>query len=95
MNIYIVQKGDTLWKIAKKFNVSFEQLKRLNNHLANPDYIVPGMELFLPEESSTPHNKEHMGKENIVRPKESPISPVKEQPKEQRNQPLNENFYLN
>lgn len=49
VRIHIVQKGDTLWKIAKEYGISFEDLKRLNVHLANPDYIVPGMEIILPE----------------------------------------------
>lgn len=44
---HIVQKGDTLWKIAKQYGIDFEELKRLNSHLSNPDYIVPGMEIIL------------------------------------------------
>lgn len=49
MRVHIVQKGDTLWKIAKQYAIGFDELKRLNAHLANPDYIVPGMEIYLPE----------------------------------------------
>lgn len=48
MRVHIVQKGDTLWKIAKQYAIGFDELKRLNAHLANPDYIVPGMEIYLP-----------------------------------------------
>ncbi|MFF2175201.1 LysM peptidoglycan-binding domain-containing protein [Lysinibacillus sp. NPDC058147] len=60
MRIHIVQKGDTLWKIAKEYGVSFEDLKRLNAHLANPDYIVPGMEIILPEKiNKEPHREHH------------------------------------
>lgn len=60
MRIHIVQKGDTLWKIAKEYGVSFEDLKRLNAHLANPDYIVPGMEIILPEKiNKDPHREGH------------------------------------
>ncbi|MGE7693040.1 LysM peptidoglycan-binding domain-containing protein [Lysinibacillus sp. NPDC094177] len=60
MRIHIVQKGDTLWKIAKEYGVSFEDLKRLNAHLANPDYIVPGMEIILPEKiNKEPHREQH------------------------------------
>lgn len=54
MRIHIVQKGDTLWKIAKQYGVDFEELKRVNRHLSNPDYILPGMEIYLPDGSS--HN---------------------------------------
>jgi len=60
LRIHIVQKGDTLWKIAKEYGVSFEDLKRLNAHLANPDYIVPGMEIILPEKiNKDPHREGH------------------------------------
>ena len=48
MRVHIVQKGDTLWKIAKQYGIGFDELKRLNAQLANPDYIVPGMEISLP-----------------------------------------------
>jgi morphogenetic protein associated with SpoVID len=51
MNVHIVQKGDTLWKIARQNGVSFDELKRMNAHLANPDYIVPGMKIFLPDKA--------------------------------------------
>ncbi|MFJ7731398.1 LysM peptidoglycan-binding domain-containing protein [Lysinibacillus sp. NPDC097231] len=58
MRIHIVQKGDTLWKIAKEYGISFEELKRLNAHLANPDYIVPGMEIILPEKAHKDTHRE-------------------------------------
>ena len=49
VNVHIVVKGDTLWKIARQYGISFEELKKVNAHLANPDYIVPGMKIFLPK----------------------------------------------
>ena len=30
-SIYIVQKGDTLYSVSKKFNLSIDDIKRLNN----------------------------------------------------------------
>ncbi|MET3658958.1 LysM peptidoglycan-binding domain-containing protein [Sporosarcina psychrophila] len=56
MEVHIVVKGDTLWKIARQYGIPFEDLKRVNAHLANPDYIVPGMKIFLPKRQ---HNAEH------------------------------------
>lgn len=50
VTVHIVQKGDTLWKIAKEYDVSFDQLKKMNAHLANPEYIVPGMKVNVPTE---------------------------------------------
>ncbi|MDP4086979.1 MAG: SafA/ExsA family spore coat assembly protein [Bacillota bacterium] len=48
MKIHIVQKGDTLWKIAKKYGVNFEELKKMNSQLSNPDMIMPGMKIKVP-----------------------------------------------
>lgn len=47
MTIYIVQRGDTLWKIAKRYNVTIDSIVRANN-IANPDSIVPGQQLVIP-----------------------------------------------
>ena len=49
VEVHVVQKGDTLWKISRQYGISFEDLKRVNAHLANPDYVVPGMKIFLPD----------------------------------------------
>ncbi|WP_019414060.1 LysM peptidoglycan-binding domain-containing protein [Paenisporosarcina sp. TG20] len=60
MHVHVVQKGDTLWKISKQYGVSFDEVKRLNAHLANPDYIVAGMKIFVPEKSAkNSEMKEH------------------------------------
>jgi len=47
MTIYIVQRGDTLWNIAKRYNVTVEAIVRANN-IANPDSIMPGQQLVIP-----------------------------------------------
>jgi hypothetical protein len=44
--IYVVRKGDTLWSIAKKFNINVEKLKYLNGLRGNQ--IPPGRELKIP-----------------------------------------------
>ncbi|WP_142336196.1 SafA/ExsA family spore coat assembly protein, partial [Bacillus pseudomycoides] len=59
MKIHIVQKGDTLWKIAKKYGVDFETLKKTNTQLTNPDLIMPGMKIKVP--SSSVHVKKNTG----------------------------------
>jgi morphogenetic protein associated with SpoVID len=66
LKIHIVQKGDTLWKIAKKYGVDFEQLKGMNTQLSNPDLIMPGMKIKVPSG-------------NVAVKKEAPIK--KEMPK--------------
>jgi morphogenetic protein associated with SpoVID len=59
VHVHVVQKGDTLWKISRQYGVSFDEVKRLNAHLANPDYIVPGMKIFVPDTAKTQEVTEH------------------------------------
>ena len=46
--IYIVQKGDTLWKIAKKFNSTIDDIVKING-IENPDKINIGEKLYIPK----------------------------------------------
>lgn len=51
LRIYIVQKGDTLQKIAKANHVSVEEIMEYNPHISNADYIMPGMKIKIPSQS--------------------------------------------
>lgn len=81
MRTHIVQKGETLWRIAKHYGIGLDELKRLNAHLANPDYIVPGMEIVLPESATATATgtatgtKATMTKEQLTAPV-APAAPV-------------------
>lgn len=48
MVIYFVKPGDTLWKIAKKYRSTIDDIARINN-IENPNKILPGMQLFIPK----------------------------------------------
>jgi LysM repeat protein len=50
---YTVQSGDTLSEIARKFDVSIEDIKAINN-LPNPDILSEGQELLIPGGPLTP-----------------------------------------
>lgn len=47
---YTVKNGDNLWEISKKFNVSIDDIKRLNN--LNNEKLKVGMKLEIPDNSS-------------------------------------------
>lgn len=61
VKIHIVQKGDTLWKIAKKYGVNFEELKMMNSQLSNPDMIMPGMKIKVPTAGGSIKKEAPMG----------------------------------
>jgi len=44
---YVVQSGDTLWAIAKRYNVSLDELIRIN-HISNPDVLRVGQKIIIP-----------------------------------------------
>ncbi|WP_051348558.1 SafA/ExsA family spore coat assembly protein, partial [Peribacillus kribbensis] len=53
MKIHIAKKGDTLWILSKKYNVNFDELKKLNSQLSNPDMIMPGMKIKIPGDAKS------------------------------------------
>lgn len=46
-DVYIVQPGDTLYSIARRFGTTVAELARLNN-ISDPNRIFPGQQLLLP-----------------------------------------------
>lgn len=51
-NNYVVSKGDSLWSIAKKFNISVEELKAANNLSSN--LLNIGQNLVIPMQEEQP-----------------------------------------
>jgi LysM repeat protein len=47
MTIYIIQRGDTLWKIAKRYNTTVDAVINANN-IQNPDMLMPGQQIVIP-----------------------------------------------
>jgi len=47
--LYVVEVGDSLWKIAQKFGTTVEKILACNE-IANPRLIRPGQELVIPTE---------------------------------------------
>ncbi|WP_053219045.1 SafA/ExsA family spore coat assembly protein [Virgibacillus senegalensis] len=85
MRIHVVQKGETLWEIAKKYGVDFEELKQVNSHLSNPDMIMPGMKIKIPGSSVQVKQEGSLDKEMQQYPPQT--AQQKQKKKEMETQP--------
>lgn len=65
MLVYPVQKGDTLWKIAQRFTIGLDALIAANPQISDPNYIVIGQQINIPE---------------LWQPPEPPITPMPAEP---------------
>ena len=45
--VHVVRKGDTVWKLSKRYGTTMQAIILANN-LRNPDLIYPGQTLFIP-----------------------------------------------
>lgn len=50
--VYTVVSGDTMWKIAVKYQVGISEIIAANPQIKNPDYIYPGQKITIPAQSS-------------------------------------------
>ena len=50
---YTVEKGDSLWKIANKYQVGLSEIKAANPSIKNYDLIYPGQIINIPTVSSS------------------------------------------
>lgn len=46
--VHRVQKGDSMWKIAVKYEVGLSEIKSANPHITNPELIYPGQLITIP-----------------------------------------------
>ncbi|MFC4776483.1 LysM peptidoglycan-binding domain-containing protein [Paenibacillus sp. GCM10023252] len=54
MKIHMVKKGETLYGLSQKYNVSLEELIKLNSDIANPDLLQVGMKVKIPSATPAP-----------------------------------------
>ena len=47
--IHVVVSGDTMWKIAQRYEIGIDELKKANTHIKNFDYINIGDKITIPE----------------------------------------------
>lgn len=46
---HTVVKGDSMWKIARSYGISLEELIKANPQVKNPDLIYPNDKLYIPD----------------------------------------------
>ena len=61
---YTVQRGDTLWAIARRYGTTSGEITEINN-ISNPNLIYPGQELRIPTNSTT-EGEETRGTGDII-----------------------------
>lgn len=49
--VYVIKPGDNLYKLAKKYNISLEELLKLNPQIKNPDNLSVGENICVPSSS--------------------------------------------
>ncbi len=69
--VYVVRSGDSLWSIARTYEVSLDALRRENR--LSGDFIVPGQELIIPGYSV--EQFEGGGAAGVGAPKSTPTLP--------------------
>ena len=52
--VYVIKKGDTLSKVANKFDVEIEDLLAANPDIKDPNKISLGQEIIIPTPSAAP-----------------------------------------
>lgn len=52
-DVYTVQRGDTLSKIARRFGTTVQAILKLNPSIKNPSLIFPGQKLVMPSTQTT------------------------------------------
>ncbi len=55
---HTVVSGDSMWKIAVKYEVGLNEIKKANPHLKNPDLIYPGQVINIPKTDASVTNYE-------------------------------------
>jgi uncharacterized YkwD family protein/spore coat assembly protein SafA len=52
-NVHVVQTGDTLWKIAVKYQIGVKEIIDANPQFPNPDMIYPNQKVNIPNIDAT------------------------------------------
>lgn len=67
--VHTVQKGDSMWKIAVKYEVGLSEIKSANPHITNPELIYPGQLITIPGKDTVEYEREVIRLVNDIRAK--------------------------
>lgn len=72
--VITVQKGDSMWKIAQRYNVPFSEVVRLNkDHHVDINMIHVGDKIYLPEKGTGTTTNQNSSSDNIAQGNASAI----------------------
>lgn len=54
MNKHTIQSGESLWSLSKKYNISVNQILKVNPDIKDPDKISIGQQINIPTNNSKP-----------------------------------------
>jgi uncharacterized YkwD family protein/spore coat assembly protein SafA len=75
---YTIVFGDTLWKIAKKYEVGLAEIIHENGQIKNPDSVYPGMQIKIPDEQATQSFEQEVVKLVNQEREKNGLKPLKE-----------------
>jgi len=64
---YIVKSGDTMWKIASRYQVGISEIISANPQIKNPALIYPGQKITIPTVTTTAQENEVIRLVNVER----------------------------
>lgn len=74
---YIVQPGDSMWKIAVKHQVGFSEILKANPQITNPALIYPGQKITIPNLDATKNQENEVIRLVNVERQKNGLAPLK------------------
>ena len=90
MIVYTVQKDDSLWKIARRYRISLDALIAANPQISDPNYILLGQQINIPELWQTTESEQEEGPKMVERTtlQKQGLRPMQMDPKTTQTRPF-------
>ncbi len=77
-----VRKDDSIWRIAQRYHLDYQELLRINKHFKNPKIIHPNDKVNMPQENTGTYTEQDSKGDKIQDGNESMDTPIVDQMKE-------------